>query len=73
MWYHNTGSTSNTKKYRMEQTVSDEAPFIVESTLTIMNLGNQDNGNVTCVAMVTPDEGQPYVTEMTTQLSVLGE
>ena len=71
-WYHDGQSTSNPNKYRMVQTVSGGAPFIVESTLTILDLSSLDSGNVTCVAMVTTDGGESYVEQRTSHLSVLG-
>ena len=52
--------------------MSEEAPFVVESTLTILDLSSQDSGNVTCVAMVTTDEGESLVEQRTSHLSVLG-
>ena len=60
-------------KYSNQETMISEDPFIVESTLTIIDLHSSDSGNVTCVAMVTTNEGRSYTDERTFQLSVLGE
>ena len=74
VWYHNDVNTVNSpNKYTVQESVSDEAPFIVASTLEIINLSSHDSGNVTCVAMVTTFEGESYVEQKTSQLSVLGE
>ena len=53
--------------------VREDDPFIVESTLTIMDLTSHDSGPVSCNATVTTLEGVPYVNQMVSQLSVLGE
>ena len=60
-------------KYTNQETVSNEAPFTVASTLKILNLNTYDSGNVTCVATVMTFEGESYVEQKTPQLSMLGE
>ena len=60
-------------KYSPGENVIAEDPFVVESTLAITDLHSSDSGNVTCVAMVTTNDGQSYEDERTFQLSVLGE
>lgn len=76
MWYHsgrNVAHTINRNKYRTDSETTNDAPFVVESTLTIMDLTSEDSGEVSCVAMVTPDDGEPHESPRTSQLSVLGE
>ena len=77
-WYHNGREVADTSdKYRVGQpivrNITIDSPFVVERTLTVMNLTNYDSGNVTCVAMVTAEEGVSYVESSAAQLSVLGE
>ena len=73
-WSHNgRDAATDRDKYRIHPTMSDDPPFIIESTLSIMDLSSSDSGNVICVATVTTEEGQSDRNQMMFQLSVLGE
>ena len=74
-WYHDGQNitTTDQSKYIIRQTVTTEAPYTVNSTLTIMDLRSDNSGGVICFASVTPKEGEPLNMQRTSQLSVLGE
>ena len=73
-WNHDgVDATTKPNEYRIEEIVSTGPPFIVESNLTIMALQSEDSGNLTCVAVVTTNEGKNLEDRRTSYVSILGE